>query len=393
MNNSVKSLVLFVLCPFVSFLTSVQNLRNKYNQIVFVLFFGLFGFCHTFKDTRADSYRKYEYFNGYSKTTINDIYNEFSDGEIKDVYEEILMNFVRSFSHNPKVMMMIVGLVGGFFYMLVVKRFLKDRLGNLTYPLVILLGFMIIESNLCVMGGLRNFTAFPIFMYSAIRLLLDKKKGWIIGLIITPLIHFAYIPVVVAAILVYLVSIPSKFLHYTAVTACLLSIFLSTSSYSEMLEVGLGFIDNESISSRVDNYGDASTEDHFSQSLTTRLNRINNKISACFVAMLLIFIRKNKNQLIKTEYEEKLYNLLLFFISISFAFIAFSVVGQRYVYIAMILLYMLLLNLYQKNKKLIKPYIYAMPLVYSIHILYFIYNCYSNVGIDILYKPLPFLLM
>lgn len=388
------SLVFFILVPFLTFIASCTNLERRANQIVFVLFFALFGYCHTFEDTRADSYRKYIKFNNYTTQDVGSIIGDFTDGDTKDIFEELLFSVTKSLTDNPHILMMLVGLFGGFFYMLVVKRFLEDKKMRYTVPIAILLGFMIIESNIPLMGGIRNFCAFPLFMYSMIRVLIDGKRIWLIGLLLTPLIHFGYIIAVAAALLIWLINIPTKLLHYIAVIACVASLFMTTSSYISAIDVFADVMDNEAIVDRVSNYGDEATEEHFNESLTTRLIKINNQISACFIALLLIYIRRNRERFITTEYLTKMYRYLLFFIALSFATISFSVVGQRYVYIAMILLYFMLLNIYQNNSESrIATFIKAMPVVYILHILWTAYNCYCNTGFDIYWMPMPFLML
>ena len=387
-------LIFFILSPFLTFLYSCFNLRKRTAQIVFVLFFALFGYCHTFEDMRADSYRKYEAFNDYAVQEYGDIYDNFRAGEEKDIYEDLLFSTTKLFTDNPHIMMMIVGLFGGFFYMLVVKRFLEDKHMEYTLPIAILLLFLVMESNIPIMGGIRNFSAFPLFIYSTISLLIDNKRIWILGLLLTPLIHFGYIIVVVATIVIWLIKIPNGLMHYTAVVVCIGSIFLNTSSYESIIKATVVNIDNESIADRVNNYGEEDTEEHFNESLTTRLVRVNNQIGALFVAALLIYIRRNRERLLDSPYTKKIYHYLLFFIIISYALISFSVVGQRYVYIALVLLYFLLLNIYQEHRNsAIRIFIYAMPFVFGIHILWTLYNCYCNTGLDIYYQPLPLLTM
>lgn len=386
--------VFFILSPFLTFLYSCFDLQKRSSQIVFVLFFALFGYCHTFEDMRADSYRKYGSFLQYSTMrSMNDIVEDFRDGEIKDVYEEVLFSTVRRVSNNPNIMMMVVGLFGGFFYMLVIKRFLQDRHMHYSLPIIILLLFMLMESNIPLMGGIRNFSAFPLFIYSLIKVLIDNRKWWVVGLLLTPFIHFGYIVAVVAALVIWLVRIPNVVLHYIAIVACVLSIFMDTSSYGTAVEVFVDTVDNEAIAGRISNYGDKYTDIHFNKSLTSRLTRINNQLSALFVALFLVYVRRNHKTLRHTNYEQRIYKVLLFFISVCFALISFSVVGQRYVYIAMVLMYLYMFNLYQQNPtSAVRGFICSMPIVYILHIAWTVYNCYCNVGIDILYKPLPFLL-
>lgn len=388
-------LILFILSPFLTFLYSCFDLQRRSSQVVFVLFFALFGYCHTFEDVRADSYRKYLAFRSYSQSSsVEDVVEAFRDGDTKDIFEGVLFSVVRKFTDNPHVMMMLVGAIGGYFYMLVMRRFCRDRRMRYTLPIVILLLFMLLESNIPLMGGIRNFVAFPLFLYSMIRVVMDGDKWWLIGLIITPLIHFSYVVLMVLTLVVWLLHIPNGVLHYVAVIACVASIFLDTSSYSGAMNLVVGMVDNEAIAYRVENYGAEDTDAHFNKSLTTRLVRLNNQLGAVFVALLLIYVRRNRSTLHHSDYEWRIYHALLFFVAVSFMMISFSVVGQRFVYVAMVLLYLYLLNLYQLNpQSTLRRFILAMPLVYILHISWSLYNCYCNVDMGILYMPLPFLLL
>lgn len=387
-------LIFYIISPFLTFLYSCFDLRKRTAQIVFVLFFGLFGYCHTFEDSRADSFRKYESFSNYAAEEYGDIYDNFRAGEEKDIYEDLLFSTLKLFTDNPHIMMMVVGLVAGIFYMLVTKRFLEDRVMEYTWPIAILVIMFIFNLNIPQLGGIRSFTAFPIFTYSLLRLIFDGKRAAIIGILIAPLIHFGYILAAIAAIVAWLLRIPSTLMHYIAIFTCFASIFLDTSFYAGALDFVLGSVGNEAIESRIANYGSAETDMAFNMSLTTRLIRLNNQISAIFLIALMVYLRRNWSQLHTSPYTSKLYNVLLLFIIVSYALISYSVVGQRFVYIAMVLLYMFMLNLYQENRNTtIKVFIYLMPVVFSLHIMWVIYNCYCNTGLDIYYQPLPILML
>ena len=387
-------LIFYIISPFLTFLYSCFDLRKRTAQIVFVLFFGLFGYCHTFEDSRADSFRKYESFSNYAAEEYGDIYDNFRAGEEKDIYEDLLFSTLKLFTDNPHIMMMVVGLVAGIFYMLVTKRFLEDRVMEYTWPIAILVIMFIFNLNIPQLGGIRSFTAFPIFTYSLIRLIFDGKRAAIIGILIAPLIHFGYILAAIVAIVAWLLRIPSALMHYIAIFTCFASIFLDTSSYAGALDFVLGSVGNEAIESRIANYGSAETDMAFNMSLTTRLIRLNNQISAIFLIALMVYLRRNWSQLHTSPYTSRLYNVLLLFIIVRYALICYSVVGQRFVYIAMVLLYMFMLNLYQENRNTsVKTFIYMMPIVCSLHIMWNIYNCYCNTGLDIYYQPLPILML
>ena len=387
-------LIFYILSPFLTFLYSCFDLRKRSAQIVFVLFFGLFGYCHSFEDTRADSYRKAQSFTNYAARDYKDIYDDFRAGEQKDIYEDVLYSTVKSFTTDPHMMMMIVGLFAGVFYMLLARRFLEDRHLAYAWPIAILVIMFIFSLNIPQLGGIRTFTAFPIFTYSLIKLIFDGKRAWIVGILIAPLIHFGYIIATIVAIVAWLVRIPNTLLHYVAIFICLTSIFLDTSSYTGALDMVLGSVDNDAIESRLTSYGDEDTDMEFNKSLTTRLIRLNNQASAIFLVLLLIYLHRNWSSFRTTFYTERLYNVLLLFIIASYALISYSVVGQRFVYIALVLLYMFMLNLYQDNQESsVRRFIALMPIVFSMHIMWIVYNCYCNTGLDIYYQPLPLLLM
>lgn len=388
-------LLLFIFSPFVAFLRSCYDLRSRVSQIVFVLFFALFGYCHTYTDMRADSYRKSISFTTYKTDSIDEIVNNFQNGEIKDIYENLLFSILKNFTNDPHIMMMIVGLICGFFSMLVVKRILEDGPQNYTLPIIILITMIIVELNPVLMGGIRNFTALALFLYSLIRLTLDNKLKWLIGILIVPLIHFGWIIASGAAIVAWFARIPSRLLHYVALIVCSLSLFLETSSYNGVLNMMIDSVDNEAITDRVESYGDEDTEIEFNKSLTTRLLRINNQIGTCFVIILLIFFCSNRTPLINTIYKKRLYNLMLWFTIVGYSLISFSVVGQRFICVSMMLIYMLLFNIYRDDSgnRGVLSLIYALPMVMIIHILWTIYNCYCNVGWEPFILPLPALIM
>lgn len=392
-RNSPGSFIGFFFFPFFAFISACRSLQNRWNGIVFVLFFGLFGYTHAFTDIRADSYRKFLYYNSFSISSFSEIWEQYTSGNIKDIFEGTLFVLLKSWTDDPHVMMMVVGLIGGLFYYLVVRRFISDNVYGNTYSLYILLIFVIIASNIAIMGGIRNFVAFPIFAYSAIRFLVDKNNKWFWGLLICPLIHFSFIVYIAGVIFIRFVCIPKTVLFWAVIVACTASVFLNTGTWSKVIESATTYVSNESMSNRIEHYADEDTEEHFSASLTTQILRIQNKIGAFFVIAFLFYVKRNWKKLNIDKYTDRLYRLLLFWLFFGYLFISFSVVGQRYLPFGMILLYFFMLNLYIRNKNSgIKWFIYSMPVVFIGNIAWFIYNCYCNTLLALYYAPLPVLL-
>lgn len=392
-KSSIGSLVCYPFFPFFAFINACRNLKNKCNGIVFILFFGLFGYTHTFTDIRADSYRKFWDFNSFSINNFSEIWDQYTHGYIKDIYEGFLFVCLKSWTDDPHIMMMAVGLVGGLFIWLTLRRIICDSSVKYSWCIYILILFAMMRFNPVSMGGIRNFTALSIFTYSAIRFLVDKNNKWFWGLLICPLIHFSFIVYIAGVIFIRFVCIPKTVLFWAVIVACTASVFLNTGTWSKVIESATTYVSNESMSNRIEHYADEDTEEHFSASLTTQILRIQNKIGAFFVIAFLFYVKRNWKKLNIDKYTDRLYRLLLFWLFFGYLFISFSVVGQRYLPFGMILLYFFMLNLYIRNKNSgIKWFIYSMPVVFIGNIAWFIYNCYCNTLLALYYAPLPVLL-
>ena len=393
-KSSIGSLICYLFFPFFAFINACRNLKNRWNGVVFILFFGLYGYAHTFTDIRADSYRKFLYYNSFSINSFSEVWEQYIHGDIKDVYEGFLFVCLRSWTNDPHIMMMIVGSVGGFFACLALRRLIYDSPEKYSWCIYILIFFVVMRFNPVSMGGIRNFTALSIFAYSAVRFLVDRNNSWFIGLLVCPLIHFSFIVYVAGAIFVRFARIPKTVLFWAVIVACLASVFLNTGAWSGVVESVTSYVSNESMSNRIGHYADDDTEEHFSASLTTQILRLQNRAGAFFVIVFLFYVKRNWKKLNTDEYTARLYRLLLFWLFFGYLFISFSVVGQRYLPFGMIMLYFFMLNLYIRNKNSgIRSFIYSMPVIFIGNIAWFAYNCYCNTALALYYAPLPILLL
>lgn len=393
-DTSLIALILFPFLPFLSFLIACANLKGRVNGIVFVLFYGLFGYCHTFEDIRVDSYRKMLEFGSSTHTSFNDIMREYLDGDKMDIYQTWLFSQISVYTNNPNIMMMVVGLIGGFFCLQLLRRIQNDYGGPLNMFICILIILMSIPISPVQMGGIRWFTGLSLFAYSVLRFVIDKKNIWIIPILCTPLIHYGFFIFVVSVIIVRIFPFKHNLFYWPVIVVCTASLFLNTSSWSGATNNLDTFIENDAISYRANHYADSETDADFNESLTNRILSIQNKIVACYIVILLINLRYRWHTLNISNYSQRVYNYTLFFLLVGFTFITFSVVGQRYLYLALILLGHCLLNLYKENNNsFIKFYISIIPIVFIGYIAWTIYNSYISTGINIYIKTLPQLLL
>ena len=393
-DKSLLAIVLFPFLPFLAFLIACTDLRKRGNGVVFVLFYGLFGFCHTFEDVRADSYRKMLDFTNTSSSSLIEIIRDYIDGDKMDIYQSWLFSWVSKITDNPHVMMMFVGLIGGFFSLLLLRRIMNDYKDSFNIYVCCILIVISLPISPVQMGGIRGFTALAVFSYAALKFIVDQKNIWIIPILCTPLIHFGYFVMVGAAIIIRIIPIKHNLLFWPVILACIASLFLDTSSWSGITGDVDTYIDNDAISYRTNHYADSDTDAEFNKSLTNKILDIQNKVIACFIAILLIYLKRNWHRFKHTTYSTHIYNYMLFFLFIGFTLISFSVVGQRYLYFGTIMICMYLLILYNQNRESrVKRIITMLPIVFLGNIAWTIYNSYYNTGIDIYIKTLPQLLL
>lgn len=392
---NILALILFPIYPFLSFLIACTNLRNRANGFVFVLFYALFGYCHTFADMRTDAFRKAADFRSHFSEPFSETISRFADGEIMDVYESMLFSVMRSFTDNPSIMMMVVGFIVGFFVLKVLQRVLSD------YPdraniVVYALAFMVFLSLSPVhLGGVRNITALSLFIYSTIRFLVDKRSIWIIGVLITPFIHFSYIVCAVVVIIIRVVRLNWRLLYWPVIIVCAASMFLDTSSWAGLIGDMGAYVDNESIVDRAESYADVDTDNEFSKSVTVRILSVQQIVMSIFMILMLLYLKRNWHRFSSSKYTQRLLDISMVLLLLGYTLSSFSVVGQRYLTVAMLMFYLFCLNIYRENSKQqsLRYYLLAMPIVNIGNIAWMIYNSYSVVGTDIFFMPLPLLVL
>lgn len=392
------ALLFFPLSAVISLLLACYNLRNKANSLLFVLFYGFFGFAHSFSDVRADCYRKMEafkYFPDYM--TFDDVWRKYIDGEIFDVFEDFLFVFCKSFTTSPKVLLFIVGLIGGTFAVMTVRLVLRYSGNHMDRYAYILTLFMIMFFNPVAIGGIRNFVAMTVFAYFAFKFLLEKRNLAIIGLLSCVFIHFSFflnIAVVVYA-RIFISDRHIKLWWWLAVGAIASSLFVTPELWKNLI----GYLDlqtyNAALGYRAESYTSDEAASEFGKSLTVRLLAIGNYLIKGFYLVVLVYFKKHWNKMQMGKFDNTLYTYTLFFLSFGYIMSSFSVVGGRYLFFGQILFCFLLLRLCTIGSPLTRArrYVGYMPWVFCMNIAWLAANSWFVLDHRFFYAPVPFLLL
>lgn len=393
------AILILPISPILSFLLSLKNLRSRLNGCVFVLFYALFGFAHSFSDPRADCYRKMVAFKTFASTTsITDIWNEFISGNTFDIFEGLLFAICSNFTANIKIVFFIIGLIGGLFAYLFLSRILKYMqlyYGN-RYTYIISMMYVLLYNPVAI-GGIRNFIAMTIFSYYTFLFLIEKKNTALLGVLSTSLIHFSFI-LNICIVIVARLFITKRFINilwWTAVISCISSVFITPDFWSNIiLNLNIGDF-NQAMESRASSYASEETTAAFEQSLTVQLQRVGNYFIRGFYVLFLIYLRKNKSKFSISSFDSVLYANMLFFLTFGYLMTSFSVVGNRYLLLGYFISYFFILKLYIQHNDMqkVRKFIKYLPWVFGVNFAWLVMNAWFVLDHRFFFLPAPFLLL
>ena len=399
MNEKIAkiALPLFVIWPFGSFLFALQNIKLKSSAFIVILFSMVFGYSFIFTDSSADSYRIAFLFSIYDFSSFDTIVTFYRAGGTVDVYRFLVYGIAKLFTNNPKVLFALCGLVFGLFMYLSLVLFNKEKKErNGTYIVLLSLFFFSLNA-LPNLNGFRFWTATWVFFYAAINLCIYNNKGWIIGVVITPLIHFSFLFIIPAVLsFVFL----KKFIYSKDnVKKGVLILFVVTFFFSWFLttnSINLGFLtENDVLNPSINNKVSLYNSDRLTEIIQARGTSFFHTVKRIFEYFLkiymFIFILKVRNIIMNDpdELSVKLLAFVMFFAS--FGFIATVIPsGGRFQIIAYLAAILLFLRVYVQSpsEKLQRFILLGIP-AFSFQILFYIgYLGYTVVSSTIWYGNL-----
>lgn len=206
-------ILLFLAVPILGFIFAMKDLRKWESKLTFVLLYTLYGYATSFEMDTADSYRiaRFFYFGSWNIDAI--LYN-YSNGTYTDLYRYCIYAYVQPFSKNPKVLYAVFSLIYGFFSCLAITQLYTvwKRKKTVFFYLIVFLFF--VHLSFFNITTTRFFTASAVFIYFTIQFLYFDRKLALIGICITPLIHFSFYFAVIVILLYIFIVRTSKFSKY-----------------------------------------------------------------------------------------------------------------------------------------------------------------------------------
>lgn len=368
------------------------RLNRRFSGVVFIAFYALFGYAISFELTTADSYRIGAVF---CQQDFNSalVWQMYKDGSLTDVYLIFVYAILKQYTSNPKVLFGVLGLVMGIFSYLSIKQLYTIRKdGNNRHFYLIAFLYMLAVSFFNV-NGIRFWTATSVFSYYVLQYLYFNKKYAIVGVMLTPLIHFGYIIAVIAfaIYLIFIKSLNSTRICYIMMLASFTLHFATPQSTLDDIMGGDGDIETLStsaaINTKIKNYsrnsenlskGRKENTSLYQQanSIFTRTFDIINKVGM-FCILSLLYLRRRKCSL--DPIQTQLFNYVLFSFAIGYSASLLIGSGSRFLRLSNMIFLFWFLSAYQENisdyrqgNKWKKYLLWLIPInFYSISFLFF----------------------
>ncbi len=302
------------------------------------------------------------------------------DGNL-DIYQSLLCFITSIFTNNPHILFFNHALIFGFFYsrnIWIIFKFSENSKIDFSIWIVIIMTILI--NPIWEINGGRMWLALHVFMYGLFSFFLSNNKMKAIWCFLSIFIHFSFI----IPLMLFFISlfVPKRNLTFYFV------LYLVASSIKEIDFKWL----NEFLMNNVPDLLSRKVESYMSEEYKETLNDVKQylssylfvtaKMAKAFVILVLIFIWKCKNELLREERYRQLLFLFLFFGSIFEILSSIQSMGRFLKIPNMIFYSLLLLMLFDNSlqlhsiQKLIKYLIILLflPILLAIRIGFYYYG-------------------
>lgn len=242
----VLQLILNFLSPFFSLLVAIKNFNNYSFQIIFLVFC-FYGYTINVVDA-SDMVRYFDEFKVVSQWSFSDLIIFYTSLRTSDFYTQTLGYLVSNFTTDVRVYMLVATGVYSVFYIGLVKKMYNtaDFRNEKLLRLVLLVLFLYVP--IFYINGLRFYTAFYVYLFSVLQIVIYKNNRFYLLAFLSPLIHSAFLLSVVILMLFLLVGK----IRVICIFILVLSFF---SSVTQFADVAVGLTENLNFSEKINSYG------------------------------------------------------------------------------------------------------------------------------------------
>lgn len=226
-KNLIVRLMFFIIWPFATWLYSFFKPGSKASLVVFYLF-SLLLLWHMAPAGLSNDYHdflgillRFQEFNSSTLDLKQEIHDfvTFSSDAPKEIYEEILMVFVYSFTNNYHFYFLIATIPVAFFQVGSLRYLIESPKFKQNLPCLMVMVLMIIPRDIIGMQNPRFTTGFWLSVFCLLYYFQNERKYWaLLPILITPFIHSGFW-ILIAFLLLYFLF-PSNYVSLEKIVLC-----------------------------------------------------------------------------------------------------------------------------------------------------------------------------
>lgn len=406
MAQTLGLFVIFVFQPFIGFILSLKYLPSKSAKFFFAAFVMLWGYSQSFSYTPADVYRIGANFCQYPIEKFSTILNMFEEGKAIDAYLLTTNFIVHQYTNNPKIYFALLGLIYGIFCCETVSSLIKERRDGCRAGHLHILFLLFATASFANLSMPRYWTAAWMTAFLFLKITQGKKIWGILSLFLSitlPLIHFSYVPIAFALMLL-------------AISKHLSVFFPNILFWSTCIVFGLSFVipetvigglipqemldDSAKLSSKY-GYVSGGHDSGLVIREVSAYREVNSLVTKSFhftmklgSFLLLLYFYSRKRVIRKNRKTWMTYTSVLVVAMVVYFMSIIPSTGWRYINVLWMLLFILLHRYYdvfrpKRFGRLLLP-LYVMN-IYTISFMFYV--TYRTVDLLLFYVPLPFVII
>lgn len=312
--NVKNYLALFVLWPFLAFLTALSNYNQKEAKKVVFIFLVYYGLTFYLSNIGIDAERYALQLKKTAELPFSDFFiivgGLYTDTTV-DIFQPLVTFIVSRFTSNHGVFFAVCATVFGFFYLksfnFLYERYRKNPgLNSLFFML-----FLILIVPITDISGVRMPIAIWIFFYGAINVILYRDSRYLLLTLASSLVHWSFLTANVVLIIYYFAG--NRNLFYLPV---LLLSFVLPQLLSSVFE-SLAYFMGGPIQARYEGYTNELyiLDVNESYEKAAWFMTLKGDLLYYYLLAAVIFIQITHGNLMKGKEERNLFSFLLLFLS------------------------------------------------------------------------------
>jgi len=313
-TNSVHYLVLFILWPFLAFISAIVNYRDKNSKRVVYIFLVYYGLTFVLGNIGVDAERYAEELKQTAALPFSDFFEIvggiYTDTTV-DIVQPLVTFIVSRVTNEYSILFAVWAAIYGFFYLKSINLLHNSYRENPGWNALIFMTFFIFIMPITSMGGIRMPLATWIFFYGAYHVILNRDPRYLLLALSASLVHWSFLSAN-AILVIYFFAGNRNFIYITIV---LLSFILPglLSPVFQKLAFSLG-------GPLQDRYEDYSSEGFItgmqeSYEAAPWFISIGSNLCFYFFILAIIVIQLTGRKLVIEKAEKNLFSFLMLFLA------------------------------------------------------------------------------